>query len=91
MSNAGSDSDGIDWSLVTWEGSRRPQLRAWCKLSLRERLEALDAMGDVSEVLSKARAEGRLRSPTGSAAGNAVAGDASAVREPGVTNGESGN
>lgn len=41
--------DEIDWSLTTWEGSRREQLRRWRHLTVRERLEALDEMTDLAE------------------------------------------
>jgi hypothetical protein len=54
---------GIDWSVTTWEGNRRAQLRRSLKLSLRERLQAIDEMAKLAEALSSARAEGRLRSP----------------------------
>jgi hypothetical protein len=40
-------SDGeIDWSVTTWEGSRRAQLRAWMKLSLAEKWQAVEEMAD---------------------------------------------
>ncbi|EIT71380.1 MULTISPECIES: type I-U CRISPR-associated protein Csx17 [Hydrocarboniphaga] len=41
------DSD-IDWSKATFEGSRREQLRRTRAMSLRQRLEALDAMTDTA-------------------------------------------
>ena len=56
----------IDWSLTTWEGNRRAQLRQWQKLSLRERLEALEAMNETAAAFAAARHEGRLRGPRGS-------------------------
>jgi len=37
-----TNPDDIDWSLTTWEGVRRDQLRRNLRLSLRERLESLD-------------------------------------------------
>ena len=37
----------IDWSLTTWEGSRRAQLREALKWTLRERLEAAEGLADV--------------------------------------------
>ena len=40
--------DDIDWSLTTWDGARRAQLRHAHALSLRERMEALDGMADVA-------------------------------------------
>lgn len=38
--------DGIDWSLTTWEGSRRAQLRDWMQLTLTQKWTALEAMCD---------------------------------------------
>lgn len=38
----------IDWSVTTWEGSRRAQLRHALTLSLRERLEAVEGLGEVA-------------------------------------------
>lgn len=43
--------DGIDWSVTTWEGSRREQIRRWRQLTVRERLEALDEMTELAERL----------------------------------------
>jgi hypothetical protein len=36
----------IDWSLCTWEGAERDQLRHWMALPLREKLQALEQMCD---------------------------------------------
>ena len=38
--------DRIDWSLTTWEGSRRATLRDWMKLSLTEKWSATEEMAD---------------------------------------------
>jgi hypothetical protein len=38
--------DGIDWSLTTWEGSRRAELRDWMQLTLTQKWTALEAMCD---------------------------------------------
>jgi len=38
----------INWELTTWEGSRREQLRRWCALTIRERLQAVDDMGELA-------------------------------------------
>lgn len=51
MSN--SLDPGVDWSKTSWEGSRREQLRQWQKLSLRERLQALDEMNRLSDRLGE--------------------------------------
>lgn len=47
----------IDWSLTTYEGSRREQLRRALKLSIRERLEALEGMSEISQRLAEMRVE----------------------------------
>jgi len=41
--------DDIDWSLTSWEGSRRAQLRRWCSLTVRERLQAIEDLAEVAE------------------------------------------
>ncbi len=38
----------IDWSLTTWEGSRRDQHRAFLALSFREKLEVVEHLGEVA-------------------------------------------
>jgi len=56
------DSD-IDWSLATWEGSRKAQLRRWLALTVRERFELLEQMSATADMLAKAREQGRLSEP----------------------------
>ncbi len=46
--------DRIDWSLTTWEGSRREQLRRWVALSLEEIIRAQEEMADLAARLSAA-------------------------------------
>ena len=41
--------DGIDWSLTTWEGARREQLRRWAALPLERIIMALEEMQDLAE------------------------------------------
>ncbi|MGH8470372.1 MAG: hypothetical protein ACREVY_15780 [Gammaproteobacteria bacterium] len=41
-------NDDIDWSLTSWEGSRRAQLRRWLALTVRERLQAIEEMAEVA-------------------------------------------
>jgi hypothetical protein len=43
--------ESIDWSLTTWEGSRREQLRRWAALSLEEILLAQEEMRELAERL----------------------------------------
>ena len=38
----------IDWSSGTFEGARLEQLRQWCQLTLRERLEAMEELGELA-------------------------------------------
>lgn len=40
--------DDIDWSLTSWEGSRRAQLRRWLALTVRERLQAIEEMAELA-------------------------------------------
>jgi hypothetical protein len=42
----------IDWSLTTWEGAEREQLRRWAALSLAEILLAQEEMRELAEKLS---------------------------------------
>ena len=56
-----NSSTEIDWSLTTWEGSRRAQLRQWRKLSLRERLCAVEEMADLSRHFADMREQGRFQ------------------------------
>ena len=43
------------WKLTTWEGSRREQLRRWRVLTLREKLQALEDMAELSERFAEMR------------------------------------
>ena len=47
------DDTEIDWSLTTFDGARREQLRRWAELPLAEILAALEEM----EALSKLAGE----------------------------------
>lgn len=55
-----SDTPKADWSSVTWEGSRRAQLRIALGMSVRERLLAMEALGELSDQLAAMR---RLNGP----------------------------
>jgi len=46
-------SDTIDWSLTTWEGARREQLRRWAELTLEEIIRAQEEMRELAERLSQ--------------------------------------
>lgn len=60
----GDEDDRIDWSVTTWEGSRREQLRRCRRLTVRERLEALDEMTDLAERLANCTGPTSGRSPS---------------------------
>jgi hypothetical protein len=49
------DTDAIGWSLTTWEGLRREQLRRWAELSLRENVQAQEDMRELSERFAQSR------------------------------------
>ncbi len=51
----------IDWSLTSWEGSRREQLRRWRLLSLRQRLLALEQMSEIAECFGRMRESRKVR------------------------------
>ena len=59
MANDGTRERG--WEAATWEGSRREQLRRSLRLTVRERLEALEALAEagarLAEVGKRAREE----------------------------------
>lgn len=62
--------DEIDWSLTTWEGSRRETLRRWCKLSVRECLQALEEMCDLARHFEDMREQERFRDLSKTSGGN---------------------
>lgn len=47
--------DGIDWSVTTWEGSRRAALRDWMKLTLTEKWMAVEEMADFARATIASR------------------------------------
>jgi hypothetical protein len=46
------EPNGIDWSLTTWEGSRREQIRRWSELTMDEILAAQEEMEEMAQKLS---------------------------------------
>ena len=42
------ETDGIDWSLTTWDGSLREQLRRWSELPLERIVLAQEEMQDLA-------------------------------------------
>jgi hypothetical protein len=49
----------FDWSLTTWGGSRREQLRRWAQLTLEEIVQAQEEMAGLGERLADMRGEAR--------------------------------
>ncbi|HTR59554.1 MAG TPA: hypothetical protein VMM27_15360 [Casimicrobiaceae bacterium] len=49
----GSDEEAIDWTLTTWEGAGREQLRRWARLSLEEIVRAQEEMQSLAERLGQ--------------------------------------
>jgi len=56
-------ADDFDWSVASWEGSRRAQIRRWMSMTLRERLEMLEEMARLARHME----EIRRRRPAGEA------------------------
>lgn len=48
-------NEPVDWTLATWEGSRRRQHQEFLALSFREKMEAIEEMGVVPERLTRER------------------------------------
>lgn len=46
-----ADDDKIDWSLTTWEGARREQMRRWAELPLKNIVAALEEKQEITERL----------------------------------------
>ena len=56
-----SEAD-TSWETATWEGSRRAQLRSALALTVRERLQALEALAELAQRLADMpRKQGALR------------------------------
>ena len=52
MPDTETHRDAIDWSLTTWDGARREQLRRWAALTLEEIILAQEEMQELSERLA---------------------------------------
>lgn len=53
-------ADGIDWSLTTWEGSRREQLRQWAALPLEQMIQAIEDMEELAQQFRQMRETGKF-------------------------------
>ena len=47
--------ESFDWSLTTWEGSRREQLRRWAELTLEEIVQAQEEMAELNQRFADVR------------------------------------
>ena len=43
------------WDACTWSGARQEQLRRWRRLTLREKLQAVEDMGKIAAHFAKRR------------------------------------
>ena len=50
-------AEEIDWSLTTWEGSRREQHRRFLALSLRDKLAVVESLGEMAAHFARQRRE----------------------------------
>lgn len=50
MTDSDPRSAQPDWTLATFDGARREQLRRWSRLSLQQIIEALEEMEELSRV-----------------------------------------
>lgn len=64
-------TDSIDWSLATWEGARREQLRRWAQLPLERIILALEEMEELAQQFESQRPEG-VSHPSGTVISNGV-------------------
>jgi hypothetical protein len=48
-----AEDEPIDWSLTTWRGAEREQLRRWAELSLEEIVRAQEEMQDLADRLRR--------------------------------------
>ncbi len=53
--------DEMDWSLTTWEDSRRETLRRWARLPLERVIAALEEMQELNAMLSESTASGKVK------------------------------
>jgi hypothetical protein len=53
MQTDDAETDAIDWSLTTWDGARREQMRRWSRMPLAAMILALEKMQVLAEKLSQ--------------------------------------
>lgn len=60
MSKLPDSLESVDWSVTTWEGARREQMRRWAALPLDRKIAALEEMEEVARGLGSLDAAGQL-------------------------------
>lgn len=65
MSESEPQSTDFDWSLTSFEGVRREQLRRWAQLPLEDILLAIEEMQDISQQLGTMPTQSGATRPTG--------------------------
>jgi|GEM_PF-300208 len=58
MPQSKAPADDIDWSLTTWEGARREQLRRWAALPLERIILAIEEMDELAQRFALEHAAG---------------------------------
>lgn len=53
-------TDRIDWSLTTWEGARREQMRRFGRMPLADMIRTLEEMQLLAEKLVQSSASGSM-------------------------------
>jgi hypothetical protein len=53
-------TDRIDWSLTTWEGARREQMRRWRRMPLADMIRVLEEMQVLAEKLVQSSDPGSM-------------------------------
>jgi hypothetical protein len=52
MQSGDPHPEEIDWSLTTWEGSRREQMRRWSETSLEDIILSIESMEEILRALA---------------------------------------
>ena len=59
MTKLPEELERFDWSVTTWEGSRREQMRRWASLPLERVIAAIEEMEDLSSAFQSPDADPR--------------------------------
>lgn len=54
VSDSFINEQNVDWSLTTWEGARREQMRRWAELPFERAIMALEEMEELAKELQAA-------------------------------------